>query len=164
MGHLALGGRAVFNRGVPSRYRLSRPLVARLTGVLLATLGILILVVAVLVAVVSLPSVVLAVAVAVSVLAVAGAALLLGRGVVVALDEGGYRVRFVRGVGVARAAWKQVESMSATTMAGERYVVLNLKDGRTTTVPVRLLEGRPDDFVRDLQSHLDRGYGYRRIA
>jgi len=154
----------VFNRGVPSRYRFSRPLVARLTGVLLATLGILVLVVAALVALVSLPAVVLTVAVVVAVLTVVGAALVLGRGVVVALGEEGYRVRFVRGVGVARAGWTQVDSVSATTMAGERYVVLNLKDGRTTTVPVRVLEGRPDDFVRDLRAHLDRGYGYRRIA
>ena len=149
--------------GCLRRYRLSRPLVARLTGVLLATLGILILVVAVLVALVSLPSAVLAVAVAVSVLSVAGAALLLGRGVVVALDEGGYRVRFVRGVGVARAAWKQVESMSATTMAGERYVVLDLKDGRTTTC--RSPAGGPAGRLRAGPAVApDRGYGYRRIA
>jgi hypothetical protein len=161
---LAPGGQGVFNRGVPSQYRLSRPLVARLTGVLLATLGVLILVIAALVALVSLPALALTVAVVVSVLAVAGAALLLGRGTVVALGEDGYRVRFVRGAGVPRAGWTQVESVSATTMAGERYVVLTLKDGRTTTVPVRLLEGRPDDFVRDLQEHLNRGYGYRRIA
>jgi len=132
--------------------------------VLLAVLGILVLVVAALVALVSLPAIALTVAVVVAVLTVVGAAFLLGRGVVVALGEEGYRVRFVRGVGVARAGWTQVDSVSATTMAGERYVVLNLKDGRTTTVPVRVLEGRPDDFVRDLQAHLDRGYGYRRIA
>lgn len=154
----------MFNRGVPSQYRFARPLVARLAGVLLATLGILVLVVAALVALVSLPAIVLTVAVVVAVLTVVGAAVVLGRGVVVALGEEGYRVRFVRGVGVARAGWTQVDSVSATTMAGERYVVLNLKDGRTTTVPVRVLEGRPDDFVRDLQAHLDRGYGYRRIA
>jgi len=154
----------VFNRSVPSQYRFSRPLVARLTGVLLAVLGILVLVVAALVALVSLPAVVLTVAVVVAVLAVVAAVWVLGRGVVVVLGDDGYRVRFVRGVGVARAGWKQVESMSATTMAGERYVVLNLKDGRTTTVPVRALEGRPDDFVRDLQEHLNHGYGYRRIA
>jgi hypothetical protein len=135
-----------------------------MSGVLMAALGVLVLVIALLVALVSLPSVVLSVAVVVAVLVVLGALAVFARGTVVALDEGGYRVRFVRGAGVLRAGWKEVESVSAATMAGERYVVLKLHDGRTTTVPVRVLECRPDDFVRDLQAHLDRGYGYRRIA
>ena len=154
----------MFNRRVSSRYRFSRPLVARTSGALMAVLGVLVLVIALLVAVVSLPVVVLSIVVVVAVVGSLGAMLLLARGTVVTLSEGGYRVRFVRGAGVVRAGWKEVESVSATTMAGERYVVLNLHDGRTTTVPVRVLEGRPDDFVRDLQAHLNQGYGYRRIA
>ncbi len=156
--------RAVFNRRVPSRYRFARPLVVRLSGVLIAGLGLLVLLVALLVALASLPEVVLSVVVVLAVLGVAGTAWVLGRGAVVSLGERGYRVRFVRGAGVSRAGWKEVESVSATTMGGERYVVLHLHGGRTTTVPVRILEGQPDDFVRDLQAHLDRGYGYRRIA
>jgi hypothetical protein len=130
----------------------------------MAALGVAVLVIAVLVAVASLPAVVLSVVVVVAVVAVVVTMGVLTRGTVVALEEGGYRVRFVRGVGVSRAGWKDVGSVSAATMAGERYVVLTLHDGRTTTVPVRILEARPDDFVRDLQAHLDRGYGYRRIA
>jgi len=130
----------------------------------MAALGVVVLVVAVLVAVVSLPVLVLSVVVAVAVAALVVVMAVLSRGTVVALEEAGYRIRFVRGVGVSRAGWKDVGSVSATTMAAERYVVLTLHDGRTTTVPVRILEARPDDFVRDLQAHLERGYGYRQIA
>jgi hypothetical protein len=154
----------VFNLGVPSRYRFARPLVARISGTLMAAFGVLVLVIALLVALVALPAVVLSVVVGVAVVGSLGAMLLLARSAVVALSEEGYRVHFVRGAGVLRARWTEVESVSAATMAGERYVVLTLHDGRTTTVPVRILEGNPDDFVRDLQAHLDRGYGYRRIA
>ena len=154
----------MFNRRVPSRYRFARPLVARMSGAVMAALGVLVLVIALLVALVSLPAVVLSVIVVVAVVGSVGAMLLFARGAVVVLSDAGYRVRFVRGAGVLQAGWKEVESVSAATMAGERYVVLKLHDGRTTMVPVRVLEGSPDDFVRDLQAHLNRGYGYRRIA
>jgi hypothetical protein len=64
---------------------------------------------------------------------------------------------------VRQGRWKDVEDMLATTVAGDRVVVLRRRDGRTTTIPVGILAGSPDDFVRDLQQHLDRGHGYRPI-
>ena len=82
---------------------------------------------------------------------------------VVRLDEGGYRVRSVRGAGVREARWKDVEDVTAPTVRGQRCVVLRLRDGRTTTIPVDVLAGSPDAFVRDLQEHLDAGHGYRRL-
>src|SRR3954452_18140515 len=86
------------------------------------------------------------------------------RVVVVRLDDRGYQVRLVRGAGVHRAVWKEVEAVAATTVAGARCVVLRLRDGRTTTIPVDVLGGSSDDFVRDLQQHLNRVHGYRPLA
>lgn len=149
---------------MPSDYRLSRPLLARILGVLLVVLGAALFVLTVAVAVLSLPGTVLTVGVVVVGLAAVLIALAAWRnGYVVRLDEAGYRVRFVRGVGVAQGRWTDVEDVVATVVAGERCVVLRLRDGRASTIPVRLLAARPDDFVRDLQGHLNRGHGYRRL-
>lgn len=145
-----------------SCYGFSGPFVVRLMGAGLVLLGLLLVLLAVLVAVLSLPVVVLTVCV----LVVGAGVLALGalaarRADVVRFDETGYRIRFVRGAGVRRGEWRQVEDVVATTVAGERCVVLRLRDGRTSTVPVDVLDGDRDEFVRDLQRHLNRGHGYR---
>lgn len=134
-------------------------------GVSLAAVGIFVLLLALLVGLLSLPAVVLLVGVVLAVAAVFVLGYLLTRrSTVVRLGDAGYRVRFVRGAGVKQAQWTDVEDVVATTVAGEKCVVLRLRDGRTTTVPVRMLAGRPEDFVKNLQEHLDRGHGYRRIS
>lgn len=133
-------------------------------GVLIAVLGVLVVLVTLAVAVLDLPAGVLAAVVLVGALLILAAALVLTRGAsVVRLEDDGYRVRWVRGTGVTRARWTDVEDVVATNVAGERCVVLRLRDGRTTTIPVRMLSGSPDEFVKDLQSHLNTGHGYRRI-
>lgn len=133
-------------------------------GVLLAAVGGVVVLLTLGVGLLDLPVWVLSVGVLVAAGAVLLAALVLGRRTtVVALDDVGYRVRFVRGVGVARARWTDVEDVVAATVAGERCVVLRLRDGGTTTIPVRMLAATPEAFVQDLQSHLDSGHGYRRI-
>jgi hypothetical protein len=153
------------NQGVSSEYRFSQPLVVRAMGAFLAAVGVLVFLLALLVGVLSLPIVVLTVGVVLAVLAVFVVGFLLTRkAAVVRLDDEGYQVRFVRGAGVKQARWKDVEDAVATTLSGERCVVLRLRDGRTTTVPVRVLAGDPNAFVKDLQRHLDRGHGYRRIS
>jgi hypothetical protein len=150
---------------VPTEYRLSQPIAARLLGVLLAVLGVLVVLVTLGVSLLDLPSAVLGVGIVVVVLALGVGGYLVTRGAtVVRLGEAGYQVRFVRGAGVKEARWTDVEDVVATTLAGERCVELRLRDGRTTTIPVRMLAGSADDFVRDLQGHLDRGHGYRRIG
>lgn len=150
---------------VPSAYRLSRPVAARLTGVLLVAVGVLVVVVTLLVALAGLPTWVLTAGVlGASAVVLVAAVVLTRRVVVVRLDEVGYQVRFVRGVGVARARWTDVEDAVASTIAGERCVVLRLRDGRTSTIPVRMLAGDADAFVHDLQAHLDKGHGYRRLT
>lgn len=147
-----------------TRYRFSGPFALRLLGLGLTAVGVLVVALVVLVAVLDPPSAVLATVVVVAVLAVLALGLLaVRRPVVVRFDERGYQVRWVRGAGVRQAEWTQVEDAATTVLGGERCVVLRLRDGRTTTVPVGLLAGRPDDFVRDLQQHLDSGHGYRRV-
>ena len=133
-------------------------------GFALAGLGLVVFVVTLAVAVLELPTAVLTVTLVGVVVAVLATGYLLTRKPwVVRLDEHGYQVRLVRGAGVRQARWKDVEDAVATTVAGEPCVVLRLRDGRTTTVPVRLLATHPDAFVTDLQGHLNRGHGYRRI-
>lgn len=150
--------------GVPSDYRVSRPLAVRMLGVLLVAVGAAVVLLTLAVAVLALPVTVLAAGVLVAVVVVLVAALLVRRTTVVRLDQTGYRVRAVRGAGVTEARWTDVEDVVTATVTGERCVVLRLRDGGTTTVPVRLLAADPDEFVRDLRAHLDRGHGYRRIG
>lgn len=134
-------------------------------GVLLVGLGVVVVLLTLAVWLVDLPTGVLSAGVLLGAVAVLAAAVLLTRRTtVVRLDETGYRVRLVRGAGATEARWTDVEDVVTATVSGERCVVLRLRDGRTTTIPVRMLEGDPDDFVRDLREHLDRGHGYRRIT
>lgn len=148
-----------------SDYRVSRHLVIRLIGALFVGLGILVVVLALLVAVLDLPSTVLGTGLVLAVLTVLTVGGLLVRGaVLVRLDRTGYRVRLLRGAGVTRARWTDVEDAVASTVAGERCIVLRLRDGRTTTIPVRMLSGSADAFVHDLQAHLNAGHGYRRLT
>jgi hypothetical protein len=149
---------------VPSDYRLSQPVVVRMMGALLVLLGVVVLLMTLGVGVLGVPTVVLSVGIVLVALLLLVAALVLTRGVtLVRLDDAGYRVRFVRGAGVQQARWTDVEDVVATTVVGERCVVLRLRDGRTTTIPMRLLRTSPEAFVKDLQGHLNRGHGYRRI-
>ena len=149
----------------PSDYRLSGPFAVRMLGIAMAVGGALVLVAAALVVLLSWPAAVLSVALVVAVagLLVAGLALT-RRATVVRLDDTGYTVRFVRGAGVRSGRWKDVEDVVATTLEGTRCVVLRRRDGRTTTIPVDILAAPADDFVRDLQRHLNRGHGYRPVA
>lgn len=149
---------------MPSDYRLSQPVVVRMMGALLVVLGVVVLLMTLGVGALGVPTVVLSVGILLVALLLLAAALVLTRGVtLVRLDDAGYRVRFVRGAGVQQARWTDVEDVVATTVVGERCVVLRLRDGRTTTIPVRLLRTSPEAFVKDLQGHLNRGHGYRRI-
>jgi hypothetical protein len=133
-------------------------------GAGLAVTGLLVVVVVLGGWLLSWPTAVLSTVVAAASLAVLVLALVLWRlAPVVRLDEVGYEVRWVRGAGIRQGRWDDVEDVLATTVAGDRVVVLRRRDGQTTTIPVGILAGAPDDFVRDLQQHLNRGHGYRPI-
>ena len=149
-----------------SNYRFAAPFIVRMMGIGLVAVGVLVLVWAGLAVALSLPGALLSTGLLVAVvlwLLVLGGVVALRRGDVVRLDEAGYRVRFVRGAGVRQAPWKDVEDVTAPTVEGQRCVLLRLRDGRTTTVPVDVLAGSSDAFVKDLQQHLNRGHGYRRL-
>ncbi|WP_459983325.1 hypothetical protein [Nocardioides sp. AN3] len=73
----------------------------------------------------------------------------------------GYTVRLVRGAGVKAARWTQVEDAVTTTIHDQPCVVLRLKDGGTTTIPVSVLDVDKEQFVRELQQHLQRGHRLR---
>lgn len=145
-------------------YRLARPVAARILGVMLALLGLIVLLTTAAVGLLGLPTQILAaVGLGVLLAVLAGGVLLSRRATVVSLTDVGYRVRLVRGAGVMAARWTDVEDVVTATASGAKVVVLRLRDGGTTTIPVRMLDADPDAFVRDLQQHLNTGHGYRRI-
>lgn len=82
---------------------------------------------------------------------------------VLRLDDLGYRVRGLRSAQARSARWTDVLDLQATTRSGHRCVVLRLRDGRTTTLPVDVIEGGATVLTQSLSAHLDRGHGYRRL-
>jgi hypothetical protein len=149
---------------VPSDYRLSPQLAARLMGVSLALWGLIVLLVTMVVVLFRAPVALVTVAVLLGLVGIFTTGFLLNRrAYVVQLGQDGYRVRFVRGAGVKQARWLDVEDVLTTTVAGANCVVLRLRDGRTTTIPVDVLAGDRDEFVRTLQQRLDGGHGLRRL-
>ena len=149
---------------MPSDYRFAQPLVVRFLGLVLVALGLLTVLAVTAAAVLDLPGVVTTVVVVLVVVGVVGAGFVLTRLTpLVHLDDAGYRVRLLRGAGVRAARWRDVEDVVTATVHGHDCVVLRLRDGRTTTVPVAVLDASRQDFVQDLRRHLDTGHGYRRI-
>ena len=144
-------------------YRLAPAIAARLVGVLLCAVAVLILLNTVAIAILDLHTVFLLVPVAITVaLLVSTWWLWRQRGWIARLTEEGYRIQWVRGVGAASGRWKDVEDAVTTTVIDSPVVVLRLRDGRTTTIPVEMLAGDREAFVRDLQAHLQRGHGLRK--
>jgi hypothetical protein len=143
-----------------SVHRLAPAVAARLLGVVLCAIAVLILLSTVALAVLDLHTVFLLVPVASTVVV-----LVLAwwtwrtKGWVARLTAEGYRVQWVRGVGTASGRWKDVEDAVTTTVADAPVLVLRLRDGRTTTIPVEVLATDRDAFVRDVQQHLQRGHG-----
>ncbi|MBA2465568.1 MAG: hypothetical protein H0V42_11435 [Nocardioidaceae bacterium] len=162
---LSAGSRLGLIDWVASEYRLSRPVVVRMMGAVLGVAGAFVLLVGIGVALLRWPSGVLSTTVLTATFVVLAMSFLLSRRpTMVRLDQTGYVVRWVRGVGVARGRWQDVEDAAATTVAGDRCVVLRRRDGRTTTIPVAVIDVPADRFVQDLQQHLNRGQGYRPLG
>jgi hypothetical protein len=143
-----------------SEFGLAPQLRARLMAAGLLGLGALLAVVSLLVALLGLPPDLIVVAAALVVVAIFVLGfLLVRRWYVVRVDAVGYQVRLVRGAGARRARWTDVQDVQTQTLAGSRCVVLRLRDGRTTTVPVDLIEGDREAFVRELQDRLELANG-----
>jgi hypothetical protein len=146
----------------PSDYRLSPALAARLMGTLLVVLALLLFGATALVALLHLTPDLLVLVTVLGVVAVFGTGWALTRRVhVVHLDEEGYRVRLIRGAGVATARWKDVEEVAAASPRGIDCLVLRLRDGGTTTIPVAAVAADREELARDVREHARRGEGLR---
>ena len=142
---------------VTSDYRLSPLLAARLLGASLVVFGLLVFLATAVVVLFSAPVLILTLTVVACVVGVFTVGWFLTRRTyVVHLDAEGYHVRYVRGAGVTRARWADVEDAVTTTVAGSPCVVLRLRDGRSTTIPVDVLAGDRDEFVQQVLAYLDR--------
>ena len=123
-----------------SDYRLAPLIAARLLGLALLVLGGLVFVATAVVVLFSAPIALLTVAVVVCVVGIFGFGWVLNRRAwIVRLTGDGYRVRFVRGAGVRQARWLDVEQVVTDTIAGSPCVVLRLRSGGATTIPVEVL-------------------------
>lgn len=149
-------------------FALAPVLRTRLLGTGIVAIGV-VVVVGVLVAwLAGLPSAFVSGLVVLALLGVVALGVLVGvRHWVLRLDDLGYRVRVlgsVSGSEQARSArWTDVLDLQATSVGGQHCVVLRLRDGRTTVLPVSAIEGGPTALVDALTTHLDRGHGYRRL-
>ncbi|MCW2855814.1 MAG: hypothetical protein JWR52_1429 [Marmoricola sp.] len=143
-------------------YGLAPQLRARLMGGFLALVGVSLLAVTIITFAFNLPGDVISVLVILVVVSIFTLGFLLARRwFVVRVDETGYQVRFVRGAGAKQARWTDVEDLATSFVVGEECVVLRLRDGRTTTIPVNLIEGDREEFVDELKGRLDVAHGRR---
>ncbi len=148
----------------PVDFALAPSLRFRLLGTGLLAIGTVVLVGALATWLADLSAAVMSGLVLLALLGVVALGLLVGvRHWVLRLDEHGYRVRALRSAQARSARWTDVLDVQATTVAGHRCVVLRLRDGRTTTLPVDVIEGGPTRLAQAISDHLDRGHGYRRL-
>ncbi|MFD1947177.1 hypothetical protein [Nocardioides aestuarii] len=142
-------------------HRLAAPLAARLVGSVLVVAAILVLVSTVLVALFQWEPAFVLVAGLLAVAAVAATTVAVRRRPLLRLDDAGYRVSWVRGTGVKAAAWTDVADAVTAAPSGIHCVVLRLKDGRTTSIPVAAVATDRDALVAELRERLRRGEGLR---
>ncbi|GAA3550806.1 hypothetical protein [Nocardioides daeguensis] len=141
-------------------YRLAPPVAARFVGAYLVLLALVLLAITAVVAAADLNADLLVLVLGLGVLGlIALGWWLRTRLVVVRLTEAGYRVRMIRAVGASEARWTEVEDAVAAAPSGIECLVLRLRDGRSTTIPVQLVAGDKDDFARDVRAHLQRAAG-----
>lgn len=146
-----------------SDYRFAPLLVARFVGAYLVLLAMVVFVATALVAVLGLSGDLLVVLLAVGLAGLFTLAWWLrSRAVVVRFDEQGYEVRLIRGAGVKQAQWKGVEEAVTSFPRDLPSMVLRLRDGGTTTIPVDALAVDRDEFARDVQERLQQGHARRR--
>ena len=140
-----------------SDYRLAPPVMARFVGAYLVLLAVLLLAVTAVVVAADLNADLLVLVLGLGLLGLIALAWWLRSGlVVVRLTAAGYRVRMIRAAGVTEARWSEVEDAVAAAPSDIECLVLRLRDGRSTTIPVLLVAGAKDDLARDVRAHLQR--------
>jgi hypothetical protein len=133
-------------------YRLAPALAARLVGRSLVTLAGLVAVATVVGVLTGLGWAPAGVVAVIGVVLVAAWAWYLLRAAwAVRLTEGGYAVRLLAGVGAAGAAWSQVAEVVAASPGGTPCLVLRLRDGRLTRLPMPAIAEDADVFARDVR-------------
>ncbi len=145
-------------------YRFAPLQLVRFVGGLLVALAAVVFLGTFAVAALGLSLAVLAVVTVVAIAGVVATIIWLRSVVVVGFDDGGYLTRLMRGAGVTAAGWREVGEATTATVGGAPVVVLTLKDGRRTTIPVSVLDVDREQFVRDLQAHLQAGQGLRPLS
>ncbi|HWM75924.1 MAG TPA: hypothetical protein VNQ53_19400 [Nocardioides sp.] len=141
-----------------SDYRLAPLLIARFVGLYLVLMAVAVFVATAVVAASDLPGDALVILLGLGLVGLFVLAWVLrSRVTVVHLDETGYRVSMVRGAGAKEARWTEVEDAVTASPRGFPCVVIRLRDGRATTIPVQALEGDPDAFARDVRDRLRAG-------
>jgi hypothetical protein len=149
----------------PTVYRLAPAFVARLLGLALVGLAVLLFAGTAVVALAGLSLDVLVVIVLVGVAATVGFGWWLRtRAWVLRCTDDGYRVRLVKGAGVTAARWNAVEDAVTSYRRDVACLELRLGDGRTTTIPVGVLDVDKEQFVREVQERLQRGHGLRPLT
>jgi hypothetical protein len=147
----------------PVDFALAPALRARLFGTGVVAIGVVVTLGVLVSWVTDLPGAIVTGLVVLAVVGVVTLAALVGvRHWVLRLDETGYRVRVLR-TEAKSSRWTDVLDVQTGTVAGARCVVLRLRDGRTTALPVDAIEGSDTALTESLTAHLDRGHGYRRL-
>jgi hypothetical protein len=139
-------------RASTTSYRLSPALGARLVGRSLVTLAVLVLVATLVDLVSGIGWVLVGGLTALGLLLILVWAWYLFRGGwAVRLTAQGYAVRLLRGVGARAASWSEVDQVGAASPGGQPCLVLHLRDGRATRLPMAALAGDPDAFAHDVR-------------
>ena len=147
-----------------TQYRWPRPLMLRVGGVVTAALGPLWIVgIAFDRWIVSgLGATVHALALATTAAILVVALALLGRPpLVIELAPDRYQLHHLRGGGVATAQWRDVKSAQTQSTSSGPLIVLQLKDGQRSMVPLTLLGARAVEAEREIHDRLSTGHGYR---
>lgn len=143
---------------MPTEYRLAPHVAARLLGMVIVGFAFLVLLATAIVVLFATSILVLSAAVLVTVVGLFSIGWYLTKKTyVVRLSEDGYQVRFVRGAGVRQARWADVEEIVTDTVAGAQCLILRLRDGGATIIPVDVLAADREQFVRDVTSYLPGG-------
>lgn len=149
----------------PYDYRFAQSFTVRLVGLSVVGLGLVMFVGTALVAATGVNADVLVVLLVLALLGVFWLGWWLrNRAYVLRAEEDGYVVGPVRGAGVKRARWSEVVEAGTARRHDIDCLVLELAEGRSTTIPVQALALDREQFVREMQRRLRAGQGHRPLG
>jgi len=103
-----------------------------------------------------------AVALTTTAVILAGVLVLLARPpLVIEMAPDRYRLHLLRGGGVNSAQWREVESAQTQSTSNGALIVLQLKSGERSFVPLTLLGARAVEAEREIHRRLTTGHGYQ---